>query len=153
MKKLVKISLFVVLFTSIGLFNIGGCGGGNGGGNGGGVILSGPCPMPTLNSDFENFNYSFVDLINEGLIVVMSNGVEVIIEYTEAGRDDIAVFFADVLGPEDCSITGISLNNSPVSPASGNCQRLNEGQQFSINGLIVNGVEQPNAQGSCIGPQ
>ena len=159
MKKLAKISLFVLIITSIGFFNIGGCGGGGGGGgnNGGGGVVLGPCPMPALNSNFGKFNYFFIDIIDQdniGEIAVISDGVEVMIELTAPGLDDSFLFFADVLGPNDCSINEVTVvSGGPVLGASGTCERVAGGLQFALTGVTIGDLEIPSLLGDCVGPE
>lgn len=155
MKKFIKVAMFILLFTGLGLFNIGGCGGGgggNGGGGGGGNIILGQCPMPALNTNFGNFNYFFADITGEtiGEIFVYSNGNQVTIDLTTPGLDGVLIFFADVLGPDDCSITGVTAEGSDVVlQASGSCERVAGGLQFALDGVEVGELVIPNLLGDC----
>ena len=140
----VRWMLVPVLFVAIALFNIGGCGGG--GGNNGGFTPK--CQMPAFTSDFGNFVYFFIDLVNAVDLGVFSDG-----EFLAFSLEDIpstgAIFFvADVDGANDCTIFAIT-DLDLVFPASGTCERQDDGGVFVVNDLTAVGVVAPQLVGDC----
>lgn len=144
MRRLFKMSLFVLLFVSLGLFNIGGCGGGGGGGGGNG----GFCNMPGLTNDFSDRAYFFVDFLRAADIGVTSDGELAAISLSPFSSSDILVLVADVISQNDCLITGITDGNI-ILPATGTCERRVNGEEFRIDNLSAVGVDFSLLQGFC----
>jgi len=75
------------------------------------------------------------------------------IELTAPGLGDSLLFFADVLGPEDCSIKEVTVvSGGPILEASGTCERVAGGLQFALEGVTVGDLEIPSLLGNCVGP-
>jgi len=156
----VKFLLVPMLFVSLAFMNIGGCG--DSGAQGGNVTPTDPpptdapptgapptdppptqpptdCMMPTLDTNFSNLIYTFVDPIENAVMGVSSDGSETIIVIVDS-FGDVVTAISDVIGPSSCLIDAALLGQT-VFDASGFCGRNDEGDLFFVADFTILGVE------------
>ena len=104
--------------------------------------------MPPLNTDFGNFVYFFLDLINQVELGVASEGQGMAFSLFDIGTTDGVFFIGEVTGPNSCNVTGVT-DLDIILPASGTCERQDDGGFFVINDLNAVGVFVTQIVGAC----
>lgn len=129
MRRIIKMSLFILLFAGLGLFNIGGCGGGGGGG----FVFE--CELPPLNSDFSDLVFIFFDP-STGLTMGVSSDGEVV-DIALVDLEETAVgAIATPISAFACLIFG-GIIGEDLFDASGSCARSDDAELFSIFDFFI----------------
>lgn len=130
MRRIIKMSLFILLFAGLGLFNMGGCGGG------GGVDPVFECELPPLNSDFSDSVFIFFDPFT-GLTMGVSSDGEVV-EIALVDLEEIVVgAIATPISAFACLIFEGGIIGEDLFDASGSCARSDDAELFSIFDFFI----------------
>jgi len=136
MLRFMKMSLFVLLFAGLGLFNMGGCGGssGDGGGGGGGAN----CLLPALDTNFSNDLYIFFDPFTLLTIGVTSDGETVVIAIVDFEGAAVGAV-ATPISAFACVIFG-GIVGEALFDADGLCARSDDAELFAIFDFSILGI-------------
>lgn len=158
---LARIASYVITIFLLSFSLVGGCGGG-GSGSDNEEDINIPeilCNMPSLTSNFSDVGYFFVDDINSVLIGVTSTGEEVIIVLSDIPDSGVQLgLLADTISANACDIfAGVfntdgdfNFEDEEVLVGSGECLRLNDGNDFRINDFVLDGIPfGTNLTGQC----
>ncbi|GJM17628.1 MAG: hypothetical protein DHS20C13_29550 [Thermodesulfobacteriota bacterium] len=107
------------------------------------------CQIPSLNTDFSDVGYFFVDDFTNILIGVTSTGNDVVMTLSDIPDSGaILGIFGGVTSADTCLIDTLVIDDL-LFPASGLCVRSNNGATFSVLDFESLGVELVDVIGQC----
>jgi len=107
------------------------------------------CQLPSLNTDFSDFGFFFIDDFNNTLIGVTSTGSDVVMTLSDIPDSGAIIgIFGGVVSSETCLIDTLVVEGV-FFPATGLCVRSNNGSTFSVLDFQSLGVQLVDVVGEC----
>jgi hypothetical protein len=98
------------------------------------------CQVPALDTDFSDLLFFFIDVPNNVLIGVTSDGEEVIIALADIEVDPVIIgLFAIPIGP-NVAVIDAAVIEELLGEATGDAVRVDNGSVFQIIDLILAGI-------------